>query len=421
MCNISLALTAIEDTLELKATSLIDPSLLKDTPIISLPIQVDPLTEDNLNNAMLYTFLKGNIEAYPECKLADIGGRIDIIAKSFGCSVGIECKEKLSNMGEKDHLYSNSEVLNALYFASFAIGDYELELDNFESTLRGTESAMQLLSQYEFAKRAIQMRGKSLEEVVDAMRTKEINYEERAKIVKSLREKYEFGLGREALCEIGVILYNPLGKVWIAKRAEALPRRYVRKKHQPTKEAFIKFSVWRYFKDQGYIVASECNLPNAKRRESRYIPPKVYQIGEYVKVRYGHKRAVYTGHNRIDITAMPRKNVNSMRPQIIGVECKPSASKTHLSKLKEQLLDYKYSGDLSHIYVAIPDKHYKPLLEFLCKSGFDDIGVLRVNTNGSVEKIKEAELLRDVQHIGFINFEKRCVSSRRFKERLYVH
>jgi len=422
MRSISLALTAIEDALEMETTPLIDPSLFKTTSRISLPVQVYPFTEDNLKNAILYTLIESNIKAYPEVELSDIGGRIDILTESFGFSIGIECKEKLSKLGKKDYKYSNSGVLNALYFASFAIGDYELDLNIFESTLKGEESKMQLLSRYEFAKKAIQMRGKSLEEVIEAMRSRETSYEDRTKILRSLREKYEFGLEERVPYGIGIILYNPLGEAWVVERAEPLPKTYVHKEHYPIKEAFIKFSVWKYFKEQGYIVASESRLPNAIRVETKYLQPKLYQRSNGdIRIRYGHRRVVYSGHNIIDITAMPKSDVNSTKPQIIGVECKPSASKTQLSKLKEQLLNYRNSGDVSYLYIAIPERYHKPLLEFLCKSDFEDVGILGVDNNGNVEEIREAELLKSIEHIRFINIEKRCVRSGKFKERLYVH
>ena len=136
-----------------KVPALLEPFLFRDSNKISLPTQVNPLTEDNLKNAFWYALEECN--ARGEVNLGKGFGRIDLLCDNSDVSVGIECKDEfLKNIGKKDFDYANSSVLNALYFASFGIGDYEFSLDYVDATIMGKVPALTALRRYFFGKSA---------------------------------------------------------------------------------------------------------------------------------------------------------------------------------------------------------------------------------------------------------------------------
>ncbi|MDF2955906.1 MAG: hypothetical protein OD815_001522, partial [Candidatus Alkanophagales archaeon MCA70_species_2] len=57
---------------------------------------------------------------------------------------------------------------------------------------------------------------------------------------------------------------------------------------------------------------------------------------------------------------MPRSGINevdSSKVKVVGVECKASASDRGLNRLEEQLNSYIMSKDVSHLYVAVPERY----------------------------------------------------------------
>ena len=56
-------------------------------------------------------------------------------------------------------------------------------------------------------------------------------------------------------------------------------RDYFLPSYSPTKEAFINHSVWKYFKNRDYIVATECVLPGAVKFERRQVKIKGFEPG----------------------------------------------------------------------------------------------------------------------------------------------
>ena len=120
-------------------------------------------------------------EVYGEANLKGYG-RIDLLCDKSsvragtgvmvgsGICAGIECKNDFSSMTMEDINYRDSPSLNALYFASFAMGDYELSLDYIESLLTRREPILQILRRDSFAKTGIEARGKTFLEGVQAHR-----------------------------------------------------------------------------------------------------------------------------------------------------------------------------------------------------------------------------------------------------------
>ncbi|HIH96641.1 MAG TPA: hypothetical protein HA348_04070, partial [Thermoplasmata archaeon] len=352
-------LIEIEDTFEMReAPALLEPSLFRDTNKISVPVQVNPLTEDNLKNALWYALEE--FEVYGEVDLGKGFGRIDLLCDNSGVRVGIECKDKfLKNIGKKDFDYANSPVLDALYFASFAVGDYEWSLDYIEAKIMGREPILETLRKYTFMKEQHKMRDHTYEEVIyhTVGKGPEEHQKEKEIQLKKRRVKYREGID---IPPYGVILYNPLGEIWVAGGAKLLGNGTL-PSYSPTKEAFINFSVWKHFKNMNYIVATECELPRAVGFEERDIKRKTREVG-WARLPPGMyvngyvSTIVHTGHNTIDITAMPKSNRNetdSSKLEIVGIECKASINKDKLSK---QLESYLNSGDLSELYLAIPQK-----------------------------------------------------------------
>jgi hypothetical protein len=425
-------LIEIEDALEMReALALLEPSLFQDTNKISLPRQVNPLTEDNLRNALWYALEE--FEVYGEVNLGEGFGRIDLLCDDSGVRVGIECKDEfLKNIGKKDFDYARSSALNALYFASFAIGDYEFSLDYIEAMIMDKEPILETLRKYTFIKEADKMRGRTYEDVIYHLvgEASEEHQKERENLLKRLRVKYRNGIDMPLPYEkIGIILYNPLGEMWIANGAKLLGNGTL-PSYSPTKEAFIKYSVWKYFKNMNYIVATECELPRAVGFEARNIKRKTREVGGarlppgmYVN---GYvSTTVHTGHNTIDITAMPRSNLNETDPsklEITGIECKAAINKDKLSK---QLESYLKSGDLSELYLAIPQELEYRANKLLTQRYLDEkedltsVGILSVGANGEVEEIKEAKKL-EMKNPSFFEIEKRKVEDGRFRERIYT-
>jgi hypothetical protein len=433
-------LIEIEDTLEMReAPALLEPSLFRDTNKISLPRQVNLLTEDNLKNALWYALEDFEGGVYGEVNLGKGYGRVDLLCENFRIKgadfvlilmpvrVGIECKNTfLENIGKKDFGYANSPVLNALYFASFAVGYYEFSLDYIEAKIKGRKTVLQLSRWIDFGKRSIEMRGGSFEDVIHMHRVGSDNKREMKKQLESLRVEYREGID---IPPYGVILYNPLGEMWVASGAQELIHYTpppAEEKIKPAKEAVINYSVWKYFKNMNYILAAECELPRAVKFEVRKIKRKTRDLGGIrlppgMYVNGYVSTTTHTGHYTIDITAMPKSCVNETNPsklEITGVECKPSTSDRNLSELKAQLPSYQNSGDLSCLYVAVPKKYEREIKEFLKEQKFTNVGILTVGDKGEVEEIKEAKEL-ELKKPDLFEIEKRKVEDGRFKERLY--
>jgi len=330
------------------------------------------------------------------------------------------------NIRKKDLNYAKSPVINALYFASFAVGDYERSLDYLEAKIKMSISDSELSRKKAFAEEASKTRGYIFEGVVDHMSRKypEEHQKEMENQLKSLRAKYREGID---IPPYGIILYNPLGEMWVANGAQELMH-YTSspagEKIKPAKEAVIDFSVWKHFKDLEYIVVAERKLPGATIAVIKSIIRKG-RFGIPIQVRQRFYKA-YRGHNKPDITAMPKPSVNETnlsKLKIMGVECKASINKDKLSK---QLESYLKSGDLSELYLAIPqvlESRAKKLLtqqRLDTKEDLTSVGILSVNDKGEVEEIKEAMEL-EMKKPYFFEIEKRNVEDGRFKERLYMN
>ena len=422
---LSTKLVEIEDTLEMReAPVLLEPSLFQTTNKISLPKQVNPLTEDNLKNALWYALEE--FEVYGEVNLGRYG-RIDLLCDNSGVRVGVECKADFENIENKDINYKESPVLNALYFASFAVGDYEFSLDKLGTKIKGGKSALELLRYISTAKKMKEARGHSFEDAVHKFKENPKEYQkEKENFLKYIRVKYREGID---IPPFGTILYNPLGEMWVANGAQELMHYtspHAEEKIKPAKEAVINYSVWKYFKNMNYIVATECELPRAVKFEVRKIKRKTRDLGGIrlppgMYVNGYVSTTTHTGHYTIDITAMPKSCINETNPsklEITGVECKPSTSERNLSELKTQLPSYKNSGDLSCLYVAVPKKYEREIKEFLKEQKFTNVGILIVGDKGEVEEIKEAKEL-ELKKPDLFEIEKRKVEDVRFKERLY--
>ena len=430
------SLVEIEDALEMRETpALLEPSLFRDTNKISLPYQVNPLTEDNLKNALWYV-LEG-FEVHGEVNLKGYG-RIDLLCDNSsvragsgvmvgsGIRVGVECKADFKNIENKDINYAKSLVLNALYFASFAVGDYERSLDYLEAKIKMTISDSELSRKKAFIEEAIKTRGYTFEGVVGHMSRKypEKYQKGEENSLKRLRVKYREGID---IPLYGVILYNPLGEMWVASGAQELIHYTsppAEEKIKPAKEAVINYSVWKHFKDLEYIVAAERKLLGATIPVTKYVTRKG-RFGIPIQVRQTFYKAC-KGHNKPDITAMPKSCVNETnlsKLNIIGVECKASINKDKLSK---QLQSYLGAGDLSELYLAIPQVLKSRAEKLLTQQRLDTkedltrVGILSVNDKGEVEEIKEAKEL-EMKEPYFLEIEKKKVEDGRFKEMLYTN
>ena len=97
----SVVLTELEDALRNKTPTLLSKSLLSETDIIRLPVQLNPFTEANLRNALWYALREYNVRGEANLK----GGRIDLLCEHAELKVGIECKSDFKNVGEKDFGY----------------------------------------------------------------------------------------------------------------------------------------------------------------------------------------------------------------------------------------------------------------------------------------------------------------------------
>jgi hypothetical protein len=426
-------LVEIEDALELREVpALLELSLFQDTNKISLPEQVNPLTEDNLKNALWYAL--GEFEVYGEVNLGEGYGRIDLLCDNSDVRVGIECKEEfLKSIGKKDFDYASSSVLDALYFASFGIGDYEFSLDYIEAKIMGKEPILEKIGKKIFEEKAVSTKGmegfkRGLPITAGIIKERDDKYQsEKKKWLEEHRTKYREGIN---IPPYGVILYNPLGEMWVANGAKLLGKGSL-PSYSPTKEAFIKYSVWKYFKNMNYIVATESELPRAVRFEGRNIKRKTREVmggarlppGMYIN---GYvSTTIHTGHNTIDITAMPKSCVNETNPsklEITGIECKAAINKDKLSK---QLESYLKSGDLSELYLAIPQELENRAIKLLTQRYLDEkesltsVGILSVGANGEVEEKKEAKEL-EMKNPSFFSIEKRKVEDGRFRERIYL-
>jgi len=172
-------------------------------------------------------------------------------------------------------------------------------------------------------------------------------------------------------------------------------------------------------------VAAECELPGATTIETKYVRREV-SYGA-VNLPEDVPQRVHKGHNTPDITAMPESDINetnTSRLEIIGVECKASINKDKLSK---QLESYLNSGDLSELYLAIPqdEKLENRANKLLTQRHLDEkedltsVGILSIGTNGEIEEIKEAQEL-EMKQPSFFSIEKRRVEDGRFRERIYA-
>ena len=214
-------------------------------------------------------------------------------------------------------------------------------------------------------------------------------------------------------------------------------RDYFLPSYSPTKEAFINHSVWKYFKNRDYIVATECVLPGAVKFERRQVKIKGFEPGTRppnlkAAIRYAQSQVqptsttIRTGHYKIDITAVPKSNLNKKEPsklEIVGAECK--ASLKAVDKLTTKLNSYLNSGELFCLYLAIPHTLESKVRKIFAdqrlhgNEDFTNIGILSVNANGEVIEIKEPKEL-EMKPPYPIEIEKRDVKGGKFEERLYI-
>jgi hypothetical protein len=229
-------LIEIEDAFEMReAPALLEPSLFRDTNKISLPRQVNPLTEDNLKNALWYALEE--FEVYGEVNLGKGFGRIDLLCEHSDVRVGMECKKLLEKEKARQlRKYIDSGCQNALYLVSLAMGDYEIGVDIICARIEGRDTFLETIKKGVTAKITDEVykeydgyrhehrhlvRGE-LPPAAAAIqqRLPEIwgrNYPE---ILKGLRRRYNEGIDLQA--PYGIILYNPLGEMWVAKGGELL-------------------------------------------------------------------------------------------------------------------------------------------------------------------------------------------------------
>ena len=412
----SVVLTELEDALRNKTPALLSKSLFSETDIIRLPVQLNPFTEANLRNALWYALREYNVRGEANLK----GGRIDLLCEHAGLKIGIECKSDFKNVGEKDFGYE--AFVDAFYLASFGgvcfDEEYEFSLDYLESKVTGRASALELLRRITFGEAAVDMRGRTLGEVVEHIRAEgsRRHEQEKKRLLKDLMVKYRNGIHFPK--PYGVLLYHPFGELWVAKSATAVRKTSGTKARRSTStEAFINFSVWKHFMEQGYIVTSESELPHAK-----WWDVVVKRVNVRTKLGIGIPREirqpVLRGHGRIDVVAMPRSCINevdSSKVKVVGVECK--ASDRGLSRLEEQLNSYIMSKDVSHLYVAVPERYERKLRGFLRQ--FPSVGLLAITKHG-VEEVKEAEGL-ELRDLSMMSVERRVIDGGgKFRERLYV-
>jgi len=143
---------------------------------------------------------------------------------------------------------------------------------------------------------------------------------------------------------------------------------------------YYAYLVWRHYFKQGYIVACDVQLEGSKKYAYRItrVPfgPEGYTI-----------KRVSKGHFRIDLTVAPAEDFTP----IIGIEVKTNNDfkSDKLAQIKDQLMSYLTSGDIEHIYLAVPSSSIDKAEDLL--SDLDRIGLLEIAENGNVREIIKAD------------------------------
>jgi|GEM_PF-6320510 len=429
-------LEKFSEKLHKSAFSLIDEKDFYNDGTISIPSSVDIVGhEDNLKHAIMAASESFNPLA--EVKYMGEKDRIDVMLElSDNLRIGVECKtkgEKIDN--EQLERYISKLPITYIYRAIFAINDFELPLlEKIFGDPYRTE-----LNREKFRQRSALTKGRRGLDPKTGMpwaasaQMGEVKTQDNREIVLRV-ERYL----RTYHNSFGLILYSPLGEFYV-KNPTVIKQGDIKiilneQSILRGEEAMIKYSMWKHLKENGYIVATESPLTNAGEQIIRNIRKKPrLNADRSITIPSLETKSIKTGHFRTDITAMPKKQLHNTEDDIfdiIAIECKAkghSVSKGKIAnKLREQLNSYTKSGEVSEVYVALPEQEASKLDGILNQRTLDEkedyshIGIFSIASNGTVEKIREARSLPLRERLSVYDYKLVDNNRSIFQKRIYI-
>lgn len=333
--------------------------------------------------------------------------RIDISSRVREDVIGIECKPKIDNLNlqQMGH-YENAGLFDYLYLAFPVTANNEGGITTAYTKSTGLPGTRQEA----FARAAFENYGKhygkdcrGMPNIANAMQSNLNRKYEEIRQINNIDANVliNMSFGKN----YGIVAYNPFGKSIIVSKPthtnKSITRDFTR---FGTPEEFVKYYVWKYFRNQGYTIAAEAPLDYASHSEDsitfygvaateEYADLYQYMGGELRKnVRANHRNSK-SGHYRIDFVARMLSKTDSNNEELIGIECKKKAFDARDPKVAEQLLSYLNSGQLSRLYLAIHENSIEETQQYLLEANpelEEFLGILSVSNSGDVLIRREA-------------------------------
>ncbi len=191
---------------------------------------------------------------------------------------------------------------------------------------------------------------------------------------------------------IGTLYYHPFGELILDKIPTPIKRtKPLDRKKEYTKEIAVKHAIWKYFRDEGYFVSVESLLPSLIVFEPAQ--SKSY-FGPVPSFRDRKTYFASKNRDRIDFTICKSKTLKDLQnysfdSDIIGIECK--GLRFDKKKTAEQLKEYLHSGDITKLFLAVPDNAKKRAEKLINEDLKNEVGLLTVLDDGKVKRIIDAQ------------------------------
>ncbi len=197
---------------------------------------------------------------------------------------------------------------------------------------------------------------------------------------------------------IGLMAFNPFGDVNILNQAGLnIPQNNI----DPSKYEFedkIKYKIWKYYRNQGFLIAAEAPLFNSSNVQRGIYKNGILRntneadidamnsmgpkLRQGVNKAYGTRKSPRTGKYIIDFVVL-------IDEKIIGIECKSDYTKIDTMQLKS----YYDSNELDYLYIAVgvnPGDNLNNIKDkidsILTSNNLDNVGIILVDNSVSIEK-----------------------------------
>ncbi|SMD31425.1 hypothetical protein [Picrophilus oshimae] len=192
---------------------------------------------------------------------------------------------------------------------------------------------------------------------------------------------------------IGLMAFNPFGGSDILNQAGFnIPQNNIDLSNYKPEDK-IKYKIWKYYRDQGFLIAAEASLLNSStvqkgiykngmlintnEADIKAIDSMGPKLRERIEEIYGTRKSPITGKYIIDFAVL-------INGKIAGIECKSDYTKMDVMQLKS----YYDSNELDYLYIAVgvdsgdnPNNIKNKIDSILTSNNLDNVGIILVNNS----------------------------------------